>query len=252
MRAMQARYLLALDPVAETTGAASAYGFRPRRSLADALQAGFDLVSHPVSPQWVLEGDSTACCDRSSPAWLERHVPLDKTILHPWLKAGFMERGVRYPTQDGTPQGGIISPVLANLALDGLAAMRRAHCPQDTSVPRRGHGALDQVQLVRDVADFVITGSAKALLEDEVRPRVEAFLRERGLKLSVEKAVISHIEAGVDVLGENVRKYHGKLLIPPSKDRVKAFLAKVRGIIATMATATTGELMATLTPLMRG
>lgn len=251
-RAMQALYLLALDPIAETTGDANSYGFRQSRSTADAIQACFNLLSHKVSPQWVLEGDIKACFDRISHDWLERHVPLDKTILHRWLKAGFMEQGVLYQTADGTPQGGIISPVLANLALDGLEAMLRTHFPQYTYVPGRRQVALYKVHLVRYADDFVITGSSKELLEDEVRPRVEAFLRERGLELSPEKTVITHIEEGFDFLGQTVRKYQGKLLITPSKDSVKAFLAKVRAIIRKMATATAGELIAKLNPLIRG
>ncbi len=119
-RAMQALYLLALNPIAETTGDRNSYGFRPERSTADAIEQCFNVLSHGYSAQWVLEGDIKACFDGISHEWLEAHIPLDKSILHKWLKAGYIDKYVFHQTEEGTPQGGPISPVLANLTLDGL------------------------------------------------------------------------------------------------------------------------------------
>ncbi len=250
-RAMQALYLLALDPVAETRGDPNSYGFRKERSTADAIAQCFTVLGKSVSPQWVLEGDIKSCFDRISHEWLLANVPLDKVILRQWLKAGFMDKRTLHPTNDGTPQGGIISPVLANLALDGLEARLRTAFPQKGRT-QHGRKITAQVNLVRYADDFVITGASKDLLEHEVRPLVERFLSERGLELSPEKTVITHITEGFDFLGQNVRKYHGTLLIKPSKASVKAVLAKVRGIIKENPTITAGKLIVRLNPVIRG
>lgn len=117
---MQALYLLALDPVAEVTADRHSYGFRRERSPADAMERCFLTFSRKHSAQWALEGDIKSCFDEISHEWLLTHIPMEKAILKKWLKAGFMERNALYPTEAGTPQGGICSPVLANMTLDGL------------------------------------------------------------------------------------------------------------------------------------
>jgi RNA-directed DNA polymerase len=118
-RAMQALYALALDPIAETL-AANSYGFRRERSPADAIERCFIVLARRTSAQWVLEGDIRACFDEIFHDWWMAHIPLPKSILRGWLKAGYMDQGRWYPTNRGAPQGGIISPVLANRALNGL------------------------------------------------------------------------------------------------------------------------------------
>ena len=117
-RARQALYLLALDPVAETTADPNSYGFRPGRSTADAIEQCFCALGKQQSPQWILEGDISGCFDAISHAWLLTHIPMEKAMLKKWVKAGYMEQRILYPTEAGTPQGGIISPVLANMTLD--------------------------------------------------------------------------------------------------------------------------------------
>lgn len=246
-RAMQALYLLALDPVAETTGDPNSYGFRQERSTADAIGQCFNALSKRDRAQWILEGDITSCFDRISHDWLLANVPMDKAILRKWLKAGFMERGVLNATEAGTPQGGIISPVLANLALDGLERLLRRHYP-----PGSREGKHAKLNLVRYADDFVITGTSREVLEQEIRPLVEAFLRERGLELSPEKTTVTHIEDGFDFLGQNVRKYRGILLITPSKKNTQAFLRKVRGIIKANKQTPAGKVIAQLNPVIRG
>src|SRR5690348_2332613 len=109
-RAMQALYLLALDPVAETTADPNSYGFRPGRSTADAIEQCFCTLAKQASPQWILEGDIKGCFDAISHEWLLTHIPMEKAMLRKWLKAGYMEQRILYPTEAGTPQGGIISP----------------------------------------------------------------------------------------------------------------------------------------------
>jgi len=109
-RAMQALYLLALDPIAEVTADPNSYGFRQERSPADAMQQCFVVLSHTDSAQWVLEGDIRTCFDAISHEWLEAHIPMDKAILHAWLKAGYLDKRVLHPTEQGAPQGGIATP----------------------------------------------------------------------------------------------------------------------------------------------
>jgi RNA-directed DNA polymerase len=250
-RAMQALYLLALAPIAETTADPNSYGFRRGRSTADAIEACFIALCKSDRAQWILEGDIRACFDRISHEWLEAHIPLDKAILRKWLKAGYLEDHHFYATQEGTPQGGIISPVLANLALDGLERLLASHYSKTSRAGKRA-----KVNFVRYADDFIVTGSSQELLEQEVKPLVEQFMRERGLELSPEKTVITHIEQGFDFLGQTIRKYRygkrAKFFITPSKKNVKAFLLKVRTRIKESRDLTAGELIADLNPLIRG
>ena len=244
---MQAIYLMALDPVAEVTGDRNSYGFRKERSCADAIEQCRAILAHHNPVQWVLEGDIKACFDRISHDWLLANVPLwDKAILKQWLRAGYMESSTLYATEDGTPQGGIISPVLANLALDGLEAVLRKH------FPRHRRGRTERVNLVRYADDFIITGCSKELLETQVRPLVEAFLSERGLELSPEKTLITHVEDGFDFLGQNVRSYGGKIVIKPSKKNVSAFLTDIRKVVGSNKAATAGHLIWQLNPKIKG
>ena len=135
-----------------------------------------------------------------------------------------MEKHVFHETTDGTPQGGIISPALANYALDGLERLLREKYPAEKRLKSLG-GGKPCVNLVRYADDFVITSKSKELLEGEIRPLVEQFLKQRGLELSPTKTVITHVEHGFDFLAQNVRRYpHGKPLIKPSKKNVKTFL----------------------------
>lgn len=246
-RSMQALYQLALDPVAETIADPHSYGFRSNRSSADAMAKCFTLFSRKSAPAWILEGDIKGCFDAISHEWLLAHIPVDKTILKKWLKAGYMEKQALYPTEEGTPQGGIISPVLANLTLDGL---ERLLDERYRSTTRKGKKA--KVHLIRYADDFLISGSSKELLEQEVKPLVETFMKERGLTLSPEKTVITHINEGFDFLGQNARKYNGTLLIKPSSKNVKTFLEKVRKIVKENKQATTGNLIWQLNPVIRG
>jgi RNA-directed DNA polymerase len=251
-RAMQALYLLALEPVAETTADPNSYGFRPARSTADAIEACFIVLCKRDRAEWILEGDIRSCFDKISHEWLLAHIPMEKTILRKWLKAGYMENRRLYPTEEGTPQGGICSPVIANMALDGLEKLLATHFPK-----RKKAGIqAKKVNLVRYADDFLVTAASQALLEHEVKPLVEHFLRERGLELSSEKTVITHIDQGFDFLGQTVRRYHEgkqtKFFITPSKKNVKAFLSKIRQRIKKSRSETAAELISDLNPQIRG
>jgi RNA-directed DNA polymerase len=235
-RGMQALYLQALEPIAEVTGDRNSYGFRKGRSTHDAIGRCFQLQSKRASPKWILDCDVKSCFDEISHEWLVRYVPMENRVLHKWLVAGFMDKSVFHPTVAGTPQGGIASPVLANMALDGL---QRA---LEERFPRKKGGNRHQVYLVRYADDFIVTGDSPEILGSEVRPIIEAFLAEKGLRLSAEKTVARHVDAGFDFLGMTVRKYRGKMLIKPSKKGVLSFLENVRELIKKHPTITTAAL----------
>ncbi len=247
-RAMQALYLLALQPVAETLGDPDSYGFRINRSTADAICQCHQTFGKPGSPAWVLEADIEGCFDNIDHQWLIDHVPTDKVILRKWLKAGVVDMGQLKATEAGTPQGGIISPTLANMALDGLEGLLASHFGGKASKKARKY----KVYMVRYADDFVISGISKEVLENEVRPVVEAFLAERGLRLSPTKTRVTHIDQGFDFLGWNARRYGGKLLIKPSRKNVQAFYGKVKGIISGNKAAKQGNLIRVLNPVIRG
>lgn len=249
-RSMQALYLLALDPIAETTGDPNSYGFRQLRSAADAIEQCFGMLAKASSAKWVLEGDIKSCFDRISHDWILAHVPMDKAILRKWLKAGFLEDGILHPTDEGTPQGGICSPVIANMVLDGLEARLRETFP--TNAKRGGKFYSAKVNLIRYADDFVVTGRSKEQLDTEVKPLVEQFMKERGLELSQEKTVITHIEEGFDFLGQNVRTYNGKMLIKPSKKSILSLLRRLRSIIKNSRGVSAGILIDRLNPLIKG
>ncbi|WHQ99743.1 group II intron reverse transcriptase/maturase [Klebsiella pneumoniae] len=248
-RAMQALYLLALEPVSETTADPNSYGFRPARSTADAIEQLFICLGKKRSPVWILEGDIKGCFDNISHDWLLENIPMDKQVLRKWLKSGYMEEGTFNNIDAGTPQGGIISPVLANICLDGLE--RKFHDHALTRKTTR-KGNKNKVNYVRFADDFICTGASKELLEQVVMPIVKEFMLERGLTLSEEKTTITHIDEGFDFLGQNIRKYKGKLLIKPSKKNLKVFLHKIRTAIEANKTVTAAKLITILNPLIRG
>jgi RNA-directed DNA polymerase len=240
-RAHQALHLLALEPIAETTADINSYGFRPKRSTADAIEQCFIALARKASAQWVLEGDIKACFDNISHHWLLETIPMDKRVLNQWLKAGFVHNNEWYPSNSGAAQGGSASPTIANLALDGIETLIKSLSRQQ-----------DKANFIRYADDFIITGNSIEFLENKVKPALKNFLATRGLTLSDEKTRITHIEEGFDFLGFNVRKYDGKLLIKPSKKNTKSMLGKVRAIIKTRKGATADELIDTLNPIIRG
>ncbi len=240
-RAMQALYKLALAPVAETTADKNSYGFRESRSCADAIAAGFNALNKPNSATWILEADIAGCFDNISLKWLQDNIPIDKTILQKWLAAGYVENGITYPSKRGTPQGGIISPTLANMTLDGLEeVVRRA-------VPRR-----KRVNFIRYADDFIITGKSKRLLEERIKPAVIAFLSERGLALSEEKTRLTYIRDGFTFLGQTFKKFGKKLHIKPARVSILSLIEKVGNIISKYVSAPMPALIKKLNQTLRG
>lgn len=226
-RAMQALYALALDPVSEVTADTKSFGFRKGRSCQDACEYIFAALSRKVSAEWVLEGDIKGCFDHISHEWLIENIPMDKSVLKQFLKAGFVFENELFPTDDGTPQGGVISPILANMALDGMQEMLVNHFDLSAKgeISAFVHNK-SKVNLVRYADDFIVTAATKEIAE-EAKGLIREFLKTRGLELSEEKTTITHINDGFDMLGWTFRKFKGKLIVKPSKKSIKNFVASL-------------------------
>jgi len=228
---MQMLHALALQPIAETTADPRSFGFRKNRSTQDAYHYAFVCLSRKSSAQWVLEGDIKGCFDNINHDWLLDNIPMDKSILTQFLKAGFVYNRHLNPTKAGTPQGGIISPILANMTLDGMekAIASKYHVGKNGNIDKTRFNP-EKVHFVRYADDFVVTATTEETAKD-IADVVKEFLVERGLELSVEKTRVTHIDDGFDFLGWNFRKYKGKLLVKPSKTSIGKVTRKISDVI---------------------
>ena len=226
-RAMQALYALVLDPVAEITADAKSFGFRKGRCAQDACEYIFTALNHSYSPEWVLEGDIKGCFDHIDHEWLIQNIPMDKSVLKQFLKAGFVFQDVLFPTEEGTPQGGVISPILSNLALDGMQKMLAEQFDQNSKgrITMYAHSK-NRVNFVRYADDFIVTAATQEIAE-EAKVMIRDFLKSRGLELSEEKTLITHIKDGFDMLGWTFRKFKGKLITKPSKKSIDSLVANL-------------------------
>jgi len=185
--------------------------------------------------------------DGISHDWLLANIPMDRPVLRQWLKAGYIEDRKLFPTQAGTPQGGIASPVLANLTLDGLEQTARRAVPGRICGNRRS-----KVNVIRYADDFVITADSKEILVERVMPAVRDFLAERGLELSEEKTRITRIEDGFDFLSQRHRKYSGKLLIRPTPEALRGIRRLVRETLRRFRGAPVSAMIHRLNAQIRG
>lgn len=245
-RAVQAVHKMGLDPIAETLADHHSYGFRQYRRCADAIERLFLVLSQKVAACWILDADIEGCFDRIRHSWLLRFIPMKRGILRQWLKAGYIKGGKPFPTNEGTPQGGIASPVLANMTLDGLEAAIRNAIPNPKSNPR------PKVHLIRYADDLVVTAASKEMLTDRILPAIEKFLLERGLNLSKMKTRIVHIRNGFDFLGQTIRKFGDKLIIRPSKQSVESLITTVRMALRRLLSAPARDVVGKLNPILRG
>ena len=247
-RAMQALFLLSLEPIAETQADGNSYGFRKYRSCADAISHIYICLNNERSAEWVLEGDIKGCFDHISHDWLQRNVIMDTDMLRKWLKAGVIEKNVFRATEEGTPQGGIISPTLANIALDGMESLVDKYLIQR----KDGKRIYNKINLIRYADDFIVTGKSREILE-EIKTNLAQFLKERGLELSEEKTLITHVSDGFDFLGFNIRKFpNGFLMIKPSKKSQKKFAEVTHDTICNMKTTRQIEIIGKLNPKITG
>ncbi len=238
-RAMQALYAQALQPWAETTADTTSFGFRLYRSAQDAAGYLFICLSKDNSAPYVLEGDIKSCFDAIPHEWLLENIPMDKKVLAEFLKAGYIYEGVYHNATMGTAQGGILSPILANMTLDGMKTLLKNQFKNK------------KVNLVRYADDWVITAESREVAE-QVKVAIEGFLAERGLSISEEKTKIVHIDEGFDFLSWNFRKFGGKLLIKPSKKAVATITRTISDIIRCAKSASQEVLIEKLNPVIRG
>ena len=248
-RGRQAVHLQALSPIAETLADNNSYGFRPKRQCADAIDQCFKILRLRSSANWVYEGDIKGFFDNIAFEWIEVNVPMNKRLLSKWLRSGYTDADRLYPTTQGVPQGGLISPVIGNLVLDGLEQVVKGK----TERFRRKH----QISFVRYADDFIITANNREVLEN-LTPGIEAFLSERGVSLSEEKTKITPLSEGFNFLGQTVRKHKrrngkvGKLQITPSKASFQAIKSKIRTLCKSHKGVTPKELINKLNPVLRG
>lgn len=248
-RARQALFMLALNPIAETRADINSYGFRPYRRCADAIDQIFKVLRQKSSSQWILEADIKGFFDNISFEWILKHIPINKKVLSAWLKSGFIEGGRMFPTIQGVPQGGIISPVIGNMVLDGLEAVICG-----SGYYKRKHG----INYVRYADDFIVTAKTRQVLEEEIIPKINTFLAPRGVQLSEQKTKVTHISKGFDFLGQSIRKYEsrngtlGKIQIEPSKASIQSIKRRIRAVCKSSGQLTQGEFIERLNPVLRG
>jgi RNA-directed DNA polymerase len=205
-------------------------------------------MSKKTSPEWVLEGDIKGCFDNISHQWLIYHIPMDKSILKQFLRAGYVFERQLFPTEAGTPQGGIISPILANITLDGIEKILadKYHKTRSGRIDSN-QAAKYKVNFSRYADDFIVTAKTEEIAK-EAKELIKVFLKDRGLELSEEKTLITHIDDGFDFLGWNFRKYKGKLLIKPSKKSIEKITEKISNTIENGKTWKQEVLIDTLNP----
>ena len=230
-----------LEPEWESLFEANSYGFRPGRSCHDAIQQCFNKVgfNRAGGHLWVLEADIRGFFDNiahESILNMINNFP-KRNLIREWLKAGFVFDGKFNPTEMGTPQGGVISPLLANIGLHGLEMYIKSTNPK--------------LGVVRYADDFIVTARDKENLE-EAQIQIEQWLSEKGLELSTEKTLITSMDEGFDFLGFNHRHYNGKLLIKPSKKKVLNFCKRLGNEIKAMNGIEQEAVIKKLNPILRG
>ena len=249
-RVQQARVKNALEPQWEARFEGRSYGFRPGRSCHDAIAAVFNFAAgKKARRRWALDADLTSAFDKINHDRLMEAIgafPAAREIRR-WLKAGVMEGGRFAPTDEGAPQGGVISPLLLNIVLHGMG----------TAAGDREDGTIRQRWLqcapafVRYADDFVVLCTTKEQAQ-QVKRRLGDWLAPKGLAFNEDKTRIVHLDEGFDFLGFNVRRYDNKLLIKPSNAAVTKVKAKVRKLVTAMRTTATEDVIRRLNPLIKG
>ena len=208
---------MCLLPYVEATSDPHSYGFRPYRGCWDANAQIRTLLDKPTSPTWVLNADIETCFDTINHDWLLSNTPVETKVLKSWLKAGYIESSELFPTEDGTPQGGVISPTLANLTINGLEQhLKTQFKPSDVRVDGKRHRHSTGIHVVRYADNFLVTGKSKRQLE-RVQKVIDQWLSTRGLKINPQKTKIRSVYQGFDFLGWNFRRYPSAFLCKISK-----------------------------------
>jgi len=258
-RVAQAIAKNALEPSWEARFEANSYGFRPGRSCQDAivqchkrLKKGTDI--------WILDADIRGAFDNISHAFILKalgNTP-GREMIKQWLKAGYVEAEMFHETNRGTPQGGVVSPLLANIALDGLEELLATYSKVKAYAYTKPNGrqvvcrkTSKRYGYIRYADDFLVTARTKRDIEAIV-PTIETWLAERGLELSKEKTNIVHVGEGVNFLGFHIRQFEGRCYTLPQKEKVLSFLADIRAWLRSNVGAKPEAVIHTLNPLLRG
>jgi RNA-directed DNA polymerase len=255
-RVQQARVKNALEPEWEARFEPRSYGFRPGRGCHDAIEAIFKTLCGDRSQRrWILDADLAGAFDRIDHDHLVHQLGSfpARDMIRAWLKAGVMERGELTPTEEGTPQGGVISPLLLNVALHGMeqaAGVRYRNSARSGAETVSGSPVL-----VRYADDYVAMCYSREQAQ-QVKARLTAWLAPRGLAFNEDKTKIVHVEAGFSFLGFSVRRYvdrqGGKLLIKPSQESVKRFRERLAADMRSLRGANAAAVVSHLNPVIRG
>ncbi len=252
-RILQALVSAALEPEWEARFEPKSYGFRPGRGCQDAIEAIFNTV-HGHNPQrrWILDADLAAAFDRLDHEHIVSQIGTfpARGLVQRWLRAGVVEHEWFAPTQEGTPQGGVISPVLLNVALHGME--QAAGVRYRTAGVNAGNVVAGCPVLVRYADDLVAMCHSRDQAE-QVKARLAVWLAPRGLAFNEEKTRVVALEDGFEFLGFHVRRYrNGKLLIKPSKAAVQRFRQRLTAEMRSLRGANAHAVVARLNPIIRG
>lgn len=249
-RVQQTRVKNALEPEWEARFEGRSYGFRPGRSCHDAIAAIFNFTAgKKARRRWALDADLTSAFDRINHERLMEAIggfPAAAEIRR-WLTAGVMEHGRFAPTDEGAPQGGVISPLLLNIVLHGMGT---AAGDKEDGTDRQRWVACAPA-FIRYADDFVVLCTTREEAE-QVKERLAAWLEPKGLAFNEDKTRIVHLDEGFDFLGFNVRRYDDKLLIKPSTAATQKVKDKIRDVVKRMRTATCDDVIRALNPLIKG
>ncbi len=251
-RAQQQRVRNALEPEWEARLDPKQYGFRPGRGCHDAIEMIHKaLAAKNAKRDWVLDADLTSAFDRIDHAFLLERIGTfpAREQIRGWLKAGVVDRGRYSPTLEGTPQGGVISPLLLNIALQGMEAAA------GVAYDSYGYVKAGCPTVVTYADDFVALCHSRGQAET-VQARLSAWLKERGLSLNMEKTRIGHVDDGFDFLSFTIRRYHirggTKVLTKPSRDALKKIRRRNAEELRVLRGAEPAEVIWTLNPIIRG
>lgn len=258
-RIAQAMVKNALEPSWEARFEPNSYGFRPGRSCHDALMQCYARLRKGIDT-WVLDADIRGAFDHISHEYILKTLGAipGRELIKQWLKAGYVETQVFHPTDQGTPQGGVISPLLANIALDGMEALLNQYhrtvyyeLKQGKSKGQVNSQRLKRYGYIRYADDFIITAKTREDIEAIV-PVLQQWLRERGLEMNEEKTQIVNIQEGFNFLGLTIRQFNGHCLPMPQKDKVLAFLRGIRHWIKQHPSISPEALLQHLNPILKG
>lgn len=241
-RIMQSIIKTALESEWEARFEPHSYGFRPGRNTMDAITEIRNRIGWSSTHVWILDGDISGCFDNIAHEPLLSQIPVFKTIVRRCLKAGAIEFGKYKQTSSGTPQGGNLSPLLANIALTG---MERLFQKQKV-----------KLYVVRYADDFIVISPAKSVLERYVLPELHTFLSIRGLELNNLKTRIVHRNEGFDFLGFTLQYFEQRqgsiLLIRPSKRNISKVSSRIKQVFKQIRFRPLSEVIKLLNPIIRG